>query len=491
MATNEFSKASKRAVLASAIGLMLIAQTESASAESRTEDFRANLLITDIFQPDPTSVAIRKSEFVLKEADPRAEELSGDRALFQRVPYFQYWQHHERTYLFHPMQLGGYVQHEAQAMTAQDLAAVLETSVLLPNGGRAFYYPKQYKIWRFLPPYYQYSAIAMGDVLTGFIKLRQAGKISEDMVREIWKSLTFPYAQGGVNLGDRVFLEVPLWGAPPEIVLNGWLYTLLRVADYARYSGDPEARRLLASNLVFLAQVLPSFDDQARQISRYSNSTPYSAAVVFAEAEGQMVVDYLPHPGFEEVFPHPMSLPLHSKWSASPFDTQIRSRKGRRVTLSLSLGALYDTVIRSTVPFSVEILPGVYDPLTASPRAGGDGLRLSAQRVEGQWAARLDAKQMDSDGFFLGYPTNFSKNGDENFYHVLHYVGLRLLVEALGKPELHGLVGAEVLATCLRWADKWERYTQSATHAGRRFSDADSVRQNALRGSAFPAEVSQ
>jgi len=325
----------------------------------------------------------------------------------------------------------------------------------------------------------------MGDVLTGFIKLHQAGTVSGDMVQQIWKSLTFPYEQGGVNLSDRVFLEVPIWGSPPEIVLNGWLYTLLRVAEYARYSGEAEPRRLLARNLTFLAQLLPSFDDETRKISRYSNSTPYAATVVFTESQGELIVQYRPHESLEAVFPRPMTLPLRENWSASPFDTQIRARHERTLNISLSLGALYDTVIQSRTPFTVEMLPGVYDPLTASPRKGGKPVKIPALQVDGQWSARLNATEMARAGFFLGYPTNFSKSGGENYYHVLHFVGLRLLVDALSRPELAGLVEPEILSTCLNWADQWERYTRSDVHEGRRFPAAADVRMNTLSGSAF------
>lgn len=490
MSEIDFRKTKRRRVLSGALTLVLAISATSAGAEDLVEDFRSHLLVTDIFQPELGSVAIHKTEVVLKESDPRAQDISGNRALFQGVPYFQYWQHHERTYLFHPMALGLYLLNNASVLTAQDLSAVLETSVSLPNGGRAFYYPKQYKLARFLTPYYQYSALAMGDLLTGFIKLHQAGKVSEDLLRQVWKSMTFPYAQGGVNLADRVFLEVPIWGSPPEIVLNGWLYTLLRVAEYARYSGDAEARRLLASNLAFLAQVLPSFDDEARQISRYSNSTPYQATVVFTKSEGELTVDYQPHVGLEAVFPVPMTLALRQNWSASSFDTQIRARKGRSVSLSLTLGAIYDTVLQSTTPFTVKLLPGVYDPLTASPRKGGEPTQIRALQADGLWIARLDAKAMARAGFFLGYPTNFSKNGGENYYHVLHVVGLRLLAEELTKPELAGLVGAEVVAFCEHWADKWERYTHSAMHVGRRFPAENDDRQNTLSGSALSAQTS-
>jgi len=52
------------------------------------------------------------------------------------------------------MALGRYLLNNASVLTDADLSAILEASVVLPNGGRTFYYPKKYKLARFLTPYY-------------------------------------------------------------------------------------------------------------------------------------------------------------------------------------------------------------------------------------------------------------------------------------------------------------------------------------------------
>ena len=72
----------------------------------------------------------------------------------------------------------------------------------------------------------------------------------------------------------HVFLELPLFYSPPEIILNGWLHALLNYGDYVTEFPNLENRAIWNRNIRYLVDLLPSFDDPENRISLYSNTTP-------------------------------------------------------------------------------------------------------------------------------------------------------------------------------------------------------------------------
>jgi hypothetical protein len=79
---------------------------------------------------------------------------------------------------------------------------------------------------------------------------------------------------------------------------------------------------------------------------------------------------------------------------------------------------------------------------------------------EGRRAVKLGPE----DGFICGYPTNFSKGGTTNYYHVYHVVALMML--ALG-----GEVPVHEARVMLEWSAKWRHYMEELGEKGLKFQD--------------------
>jgi heparosan-N-sulfate-glucuronate 5-epimerase len=109
-----------------------------------------------------------------------------------------------------------------------------------------------------------YSALAQGQGLSLLCRMhRETGDDRYlDTAREAFRSLTIPASEGGVSLpdgGDGVWLEETVVD-PPTHILNGFLWAIWGVRDYARASGDPQAHDLLERCTRTLKRHLDDFD---------------------------------------------------------------------------------------------------------------------------------------------------------------------------------------------------------------------------------------
>jgi hypothetical protein len=109
-----------------------------------------------------------------------------------------------------------------------------------------------------------YSALAQGQGLSLLVRVHRATGRDRylDTAREAFRSLTIPAADGGVSLpegDDGAWLEETIV-EPPTHILNGFLWALWGVRDYAGATGDAEAERLVARCAKTLARHLEEYD---------------------------------------------------------------------------------------------------------------------------------------------------------------------------------------------------------------------------------------
>lgn len=109
-----------------------------------------------------------------------------------------------------------------------------------------------------------YSALAQGQGLSLLCRMHRATGDPRymDAARSAFRSLVTPVDQGGVSLpdgDDGTWLEETIVD-PPTHILNGFLWALWGVHDYARATGEPEARDLLERCVRTVKRHLEDFD---------------------------------------------------------------------------------------------------------------------------------------------------------------------------------------------------------------------------------------
>jgi hypothetical protein len=109
-----------------------------------------------------------------------------------------------------------------------------------------------------------YSALAQGQGLSLLCRVHHASGEQRylDGARDAFRALTIPAGQGGVSLPDGedgAWLEETIVD-PPTHILNGFLWALWGVRDYANASGDPAAHHLLERCTRTLTRNLDSYD---------------------------------------------------------------------------------------------------------------------------------------------------------------------------------------------------------------------------------------
>ena len=109
-----------------------------------------------------------------------------------------------------------------------------------------------------------YSALAQGQGLSLLCRMHRATGEDKylDSARAAFRSLTIPAVDGGVSLPegrDGSWLEETIVD-PPTHILNGFLWAIWGVRDYAKASGDPEAERLLERCTRTLTRNLDDYD---------------------------------------------------------------------------------------------------------------------------------------------------------------------------------------------------------------------------------------
>jgi heparosan-N-sulfate-glucuronate 5-epimerase len=109
-----------------------------------------------------------------------------------------------------------------------------------------------------------YSALAQGQGLSLLTRMHRATGDDRylDTAHAAFRSLTIPVCEGGVSLpdgDDGVWLEETIVD-PPTHILNGFLWAIWGVRDYADASGEPAARDLLERCVRTLRRHLGEFD---------------------------------------------------------------------------------------------------------------------------------------------------------------------------------------------------------------------------------------
>lgn len=374
-----------------------------------------------------------------------------DALIKENYPYFSYHtQKDPSRYIAHPMRCGKFLLDNVDGARALNLAeAIIDRAHTLPNSGLAWYYPRHYRLSRMLGTKLKYSAISQGTMLAGFAGLaKRYPDRGLNIAKQVFLALAWPFQYGGVNLNDVAVLEMPSFAGPPEIILNGWIDALLHIRDYGKIVSDKEALDLFQRNVAFLAKILPCFDCREARISRYSDLSPYRAKVTLAKPQDVSSLRLLYIPRLQELTP--ILVPLASRErngdEFSIYENHIFSQNGRSAHVWLSCSQLYDTVLISdSRSMEVSLHAGVIDRKKATPGHLGEMVRKRS--VSSDHPAFI-AFRPDRDDLICGYPTNFAKDGRENFYHSYHVVSLLLL--AIGD-----YVSDEQRRVMARWALEW------------------------------------
>jgi len=364
------------------------------------------------------------------------------------------------------------------------LEAVKDIAVTLPNGGLAYYYPRQVKISRLLGPDLAYSGMTAGDVLAGYVavlrKHREASRWCN--AREAYLALAFPWEQGGVNLGNRALLELPLFRSAPEVVLNGWLHALLFMGDYVQESSDGEAHDFMQNNLQFLSRTLSHYDDGACRLSRYSDCSPYRVSLAWdAKKEPDFHVFYKSR--LDDLDNVVVRLEFLDNPDGAPslYDNQLIApmRRPGFVTATITASQKYDTVLVSkSGPFSVTLDPGRHDWMATTPKPTGKRIKTESTESDGDelHTVNLSSAQL---GLMGGCATSFTKFKRQNYYHMQHVVALLYLAETAGCSK-------EVKDSYISYAEKWFEYAQRQDlPEGLSFAEPEDVMAALHRGKAI------
>ncbi|WP_155987094.1 hypothetical protein [Thioalkalivibrio sp. ALE16] len=391
------------------------------------------------FQPSEQAMAYADKvvEIGVKSTD---FEMYGNKqsvVLHHGVPYAKYWQNdNPNEYVFHPMVFGRWIYNQNVPEAISN--ALSKVSVDLPNGGVAFYYPNRYALNRMSGPHLMYSAISQSEILAGLLNQfkKTPTKQLDEALLKVLKGLMLPHDIGGVNLGVAQ-LELPLFQSNPEIILNGWLHSLLHLNDYALVRADQDVAEYIHDNLVFFADNSDVWYDNKRKISRYSDTSPHRVVLdhvsdnaeygVFYKAKDSRLSNYQVFPvrDYERVL--------------SGFDVRILRQAGRRSTMGLTCSGLFDVYVYSRGEFTLKIRDDGYDPYRATPDGTGEWRELKSHALDGDLSAvKVSLSDYDDSELICGYPTNFAKQDGKNHYHTQHIMALIYLARtsSYDDPEL-------------------------------------------------------
>lgn len=316
------------------------------------------------------------------------------------------------------------------------------------------------------------SALAQAYYATALT--RASDLLGDDMLQgaadRFYRALGIPVEDGGTlyrTAHDTAFALVPT--RPRDLVLNGWLSTLVSLHDYAELRDSDPARRLLRSSLRTLRRYLPLYDVPELHLSRYGLTGPLLMRLGFSGAPGAGVrVSRLrvAIPGEGEV-----ALPSRpgGRWTprAYPEDAAVESgRRRAEVLLPHGRGIRFVAVlsraafprpnrlrfhVRAPRDMSIVVTAhiGRYDPMTSATleRTWVELATVAVQRGSRDVDVELPYRPIE----LFAYPTNFTRGGPVrkvNTYHGTHIVRLRALADATGSADLRA------------WADRWLGYTR-------------------------------
>jgi len=281
-------------------------------------------------------------------------------------------------------------------------------------------------------------------------------------------ALLVPVEEGGVlyRTGpDVVPAMVPT--RPRDLVLNGWLSSLVAINAYAELRDSEPARRLFRASLRTLLRLLPSYDVPDLHLSRYGLTGAILLRLGLGASDGVRVSRLrVAVPGEGEYL-----LPSRtgSRWVARVYpqdaavevgpnggETLVPRARGLRAVAILSR-APYPRPnrlrfhIRSPRQMSITLTAhvGRYDPQT-SATVDRSWVPLGSVELE-RGSSDVDLELPYQEIAHFAYPTNFARGGPGshvNTYHGTHIVRLRQLAAISGLRELD------------EWADRWLRYTK-------------------------------
>ncbi|WP_336071425.1 hypothetical protein [Nitratireductor rhodophyticola] len=397
--------------------------------------------------------------------------------LVEGVPFAQYWQLEDaQKYVFHPMVFGRYVFNSAvdKDFHKNWEEIVSKVGVELPNGGLAFYYPNHYPLNRMRGPDLIYSAISQSEILAGFIRLHQElnSEKTAEVLSKVRDALFFPHEQGGVDLGVAQ-LELPLFRSNPEIILNGWLHSLLHLNDYATLMDDMQVASYVERNLEFFVDNHDAWYDQARFITRYSDTSPHRLIVTPEKPGQEFTALFKAKDARLRSYEIQPVLDFENRYSGYDVRINAVNADNGKITMSLTCSSLFDTYLTSDDPFSVLIRDGGYSPFRASPDASGNWQKIESSNVGGREVAHISLKDKE---LICGYPTNFSKANGRNFYHMQHIIALRYLAEASAyeNDELNSRISEIAIS--------WYANNDKFQGKGLKFEDPQAVLDSINRG---------
>jgi len=383
-------------------------------------------------QPDAALVALISQVYNVEEGKlMQAKEVPGlesvDAVITQdNIPLYPYWQGNPGEYVFHPMAYGNFFSRIDCAVDIEPyLNALLRTAHRLPNGGLLWYYPDVFKLSRFMGPDLSPSAIGQGRLLGGIIQYsKRCGANLQSLARQIFKGLSYQYYEGGLNLENSALLEIPLFRSAPEVVFNGWLHAIFFIRDYIIYTKDIEAEKLLYKNYSFLSKSLPRYHDHRTGLSKYSDLVPYQVRLEPGGEDYRVL--YIPQQEYRNTITNSLIFNLIKYNSKSPYDNRIIKTNDAYAIAWIGCSSLYDTwIYRESKPFRLLIQTGLYSPKRATPDRGGEKIVMESMPIGPYHAVNLSTIRKK---LYCGFPTNFSKWGKENYYHIYHIVALACLL---------------------------------------------------------------
>ncbi len=355
-----------------------------------------------------------------------------DIVMIDDVPFYPYWQGEAGKYAFHPMALGGFLARlGCDEPIERYVNAAIRMAHKLPNGGILWYYPDNYRLNRFLGPDLSPSAISQGQILGAITSLDKRCSLDlSNVARRVFLGLYFDYYRGGVNFENKALLEIPLFHSTPEIILNGWLHAILNLNNYVEYYGDSQAKKLILGNIRFLADSLENFHDEKSGLSLYSDLSPYRVRV-HHEAEKRPRLTALYKARRDGLDDLAFDLKIIKHDTRSPYDNQIIREAKSFMDIWISCSRNYETFLVSNSPITVSFNTGEYSPYRSTPGTGGEQIELESIEVDDYYSVHITSVR---DKLFCGYPTNFSKMG-ENYYHTYHVVALASLLASTNLPS--------------------------------------------------------
>ena len=439
----------------------------------------------------PSSETIDELDQVFRAVDGfdiEGHRFSSTLIVVDGVPFRQYWQLDDpNDFVLHPMSIGSYlfrnVDDDEVRNSAPDIIASVGTQT--PNGGSAFFYPNLYPLNRFRGPDYIYSAISQSEIMAAFVLIDQLEGTPEtrDRLASVRDALFLDYEEGGVSLAGVAQLEVPLFRSNPEIILNGWLHSLLHLNDYAIAYDDADVAAYVRANLRFFVDNNAAWYDDERNISRYSDTSPQRVIITPQTDGGEFDLDVrtVYAPLADELQPYVVPFADDPSGSFGGFDNRIVATGGdlgNAASAVVNCSLLFRTTLVADAPFSARIKDNGYEVDRATPGAEGTWHDLDSEPAPGG-LHRLELTLDDAE-LLCGYPTNFAKANGKNYYHVQHIVALSYLANfgQLDDPALT----EEINAIASSW------YRRSADFGLRPIADFESpqlVLEGINRGKVF------